>query len=147
MAGLVGHRVTVHGLSSRAELNGLCGLAASFDEGSGRVVVELEGGVWGRRADGCWAQSAGGGKVSLRPDNLAKEDSLVGARVRIDGLEGRRELNGAYGWVRSYDVGKGRYQVEPQGGGAAAMIALKPDNLERADGLSKGDWMGAFGDG
>eukprot|EP00967_Tisochrysis_lutea_P055176 scaffold69213_cov32-Tisochrysis_lutea.AAC.2 len=145
MGDLVGHRVTLHGLASRPELNGICGLAESYDEDKCRVVVHLEGGVWGKRADGSWAQSAGGGKLSLKPDNLAKDTSLVGSRVKIDRLEGRTDLNGTFGWARSFDVGKGRYQVELQGSGGA-MIALKPDSLTRAEGLSKTDWMRALGD-
>lgn len=143
---LVGHRVAVRCLASRPELNGSRGLAASFDEAQGRVVVQLEGGTWGKRPDGAWAQSAGGGQISLKPHNLTVENSLVGLRVRIHGLEGRPELNNTFGWARSFDAGKGRYQVETQEGGGGAAIALRPDNLAKADGLSKGDWVNAFGD-
>ena len=132
-----------------------------------RCEVALEGGAWGKAADGTWSKSAGGGTVRVRQANVSAEDSLVGVRVRIAGLEGRPELNGTFGceckacgrraracstlpsppherrWARSYDVPRGRYMVEPQDGGGQ-QYALRPENVRAEGGLRKEDFMRAF---
>ena len=74
------------------------------------------------------AQTAGG-------DAPAREyvPTLVRKRVRIDGLVGRPELNGTYGLAISYDAKAGRYAIRPEAEGSAR-VALRPDNLSRADG-------------
>mmetsp|Transcript_126084 Transcript_126084/g.218492 ORF Transcript_126084/g.218492 Transcript_126084/m.218492 type:complete len:465 (-) Transcript_126084:54-1448(-) len=67
---LCGKRVVVHG-TSRAELNGRRGTAASYDEASGRYFVELDG----------------GGSFKLKPLNLTDEAAggeSASKRQRID---------------------------------------------------------------
>ena len=103
--------------------------------------MDVEGGGGGKAGDGSWAKSKGGGTFNLKPTNLTAEESLVGQRVRVTGLEGRHDLNGAFGWAHSFDAGKGRYLVELQKGGE--QFSLRPANV-RPESMQAKDFMGAF---
>lgn len=60
--------------------------------------------------------------------------ALVRKRVRLHGLAGKPELNGAFGLAVSFDAKTGRYAVRLEADGTR--IAIKPDNLARADDVS-----------
>lgn len=139
-AALVGHRVRMHDLVSRSDLNGCYGVVSAYDDAKGRCQVDVEGGAWGKGGDGSWAKSKGGGTFNLKPSNLTAVESLVGQRVRITGLEGRHDLNGSFGWARSFDAGKGRYLVELQKGGE--QFSLRPANV-RPEAMQAKDFIGA----
>lgn len=142
-APLLGRRVLISGLS-RDELNGREGLAQSFQEGSGRYAVALEG--------------ANGDLLALKPANLKPLDrlddapatcepgaasaraaapaassahtsppELLGCRVGIHGLKGRPDLNGKVGSARSFDAAKARYAVRVEG--EADAVLLRPSCL------------------
>ena len=56
--------------------------------------------------------------------------NLLGRQVRIDGLQGRPELNGRCGVAGRFDAAKGRYEVAVEG--EVEAVLLKPANLQEA---------------
>lgn len=115
----VGTKVQISGLTGAPELNGKFGFVNGEDLETGRVTVDVDGGV---------------GEKKLKPQNLTKIVKggaffPVGARVTINGLSGAAHLNGKEGNVLGKDEASGRYTVEIDGEGEKN---LKPENLTKA---------------
>ena len=64
-------------------------------------------------------------KASASPSS----DQLVGARVKLAGLQAKPEMNGATGLVTAFNEATGRYAVELDAGGPP--VTLKGANMER----------------
>ena len=67
---------------------------------------------------------------TIHPASPGQQLPYLFARVRIDGLKGRPELNGTYGKTVKYVEASGRYGVALESG--KETIALKPANLSAA---------------
>lgn len=113
----------ISGLTGAVELNGKEATVVGKDENTGRVTVEIDGGV---------------GQKNLKPDNLSKVAAEPkqpkpgffpeGTRVVISGLSGAKELNGKEGNIVCKDASTGRYTVNVDDVGQKN---LKPENLAK----------------
>ena len=100
--------VKVHGLESRADLNGDQATVLAWDEGKERYNIYVT------RVSKC---------ISLRPSNVVLEKGSVG---RITGLQSKPELNGRWGTINSFSASTGRYDVQLS---ADKILRLKLDNI------------------
>eukprot|EP00439_Symbiodinium_sp_Y106_P018818 s9348_g2.t1 len=100
--------VTVHGLTSKPELNGRSGRIVGMDNTSGRYVVMV--------------QAAAATVIRLQPANCVLN---AGMCVRLRGLN-REDLNGQRAQVLDVDRSAGRYEVQlPEG----KQIRVKFENV------------------
>ena len=103
-----------------------------------RAVAEAEA---EDRASGVWEMKAAASNRNGAPTTASEADfhELLGAFVRVHGLQGKPELNGSIGRCMSWDVDVGRAGVKlllPAAGAQDKrdkMVAIKPANLTVLD--------------
>mmetsp|Transcript_24025 Transcript_24025/g.56706 ORF Transcript_24025/g.56706 Transcript_24025/m.56706 type:complete len:350 (+) Transcript_24025:133-1182(+) len=100
--------VKVHGLESRADLNGEKATILAWDEGKERYNIYV------MKISKC---------ISLKPSNVVLDNGAVG---RITGLQSKPELNGKWGTINSFNSSTGRYDVQLSAG---KILRLKLDNI------------------
>ena len=86
--------VTVQGLQSKPELNSKRGTVIRYDEHTNRYNVFV---------------MDTGKTVSLKPENVILDNGTV---ARIVGLQGKPELNGRYGTIKTWTSESNRYDVQ-----------------------------------
>lgn len=101
-------RVKVHGLESRADLNGAQATLVGWDDAKERYNIYVT------RISKC---------ISLRPSNIVLDNGSVG---QITGLQSKPELNGKWGTINSFNSSTGRYDVQLS---AQQILRLKLDNI------------------
>jgi hypothetical protein len=147
--------VIIDGLQSKPELNGTYGTMQSFDDGTGRWNVQLEdsGSVLAlkpanltsfsqkksfrtprqpKAQAGIKEEVEKGKEKQNRKQNQKQqpqqEEAVLkpGAKVIIDGLKSKPELNGSEATAVSFDADTGRWNVKT---GSGSVLALKAANL------------------
>merc|ERR1712224_59886 len=100
--------VKIHGLESRADLNGQKATILAWDVSKERYniyVMDIS-------------------KVlSLKPSNIVLENGTVG---KITGLQSKPELNGQWATIKNFNAESGRYDVQLS---ADKILRLKLDNI------------------
>lgn len=100
--------VRIHGLESRADLNGQKGTVLAWDESKERYNIYV------MSISKC---------ASLKPSNIVLDKGTVG---RITGLQAKPELNGQWGTINGFNSSTGRYDVQLS---ADKILRLKLDNI------------------
>ena len=100
--------VRVHGLESRADLNGEKATILAWDERKERYNIYV------MKISKC---------ISLKPSNVVLDNGAVG---QITGLQSKPELNGKWGTINSFNSSTGRYDVQLSAG---KILRLKLDNI------------------
>jgi len=98
----------VHGLESRADLNGEKATILAWDNSKERYNIYV---------------MSISKVISLKPSNIVLDDGTVG---RITGLQSKPELNGQWGTVSKFNSESGRYDVRLS---ADKILRLKLDNI------------------
>ena len=123
-----GDRVQVHGLLSRAEINGTIGKVIDFVSSSGRYSVQLEG---------IEKPSLLKGANLKLPPEPGQAPLPVDTKVEVHGLKSRPELNGFVGVVTEHVAATGRYGVLLEGQGQPALLKAANLRLVREDNTVK----------
>uniref|UniRef100_A0A7S4A927 J domain-containing protein n=1 Tax=Pseudo-nitzschia australis TaxID=44445 RepID=A0A7S4A927_9STRA len=98
----------IHGLESRADLNGARATILAWDEQRERYNIYVMS----------ISQS-----ISIRPSNIVLENGTVG---KITGLQSKPELNGKWGTINSFNSSTGRYDVQLS---KDKVLRLKMENI------------------
>merc|ERR1712107_532269 len=98
--------VTIHGLQTNTELNGMNGTILGYDDHKQRYTV-----------------SSNNGPISLKPSNTILTNGTVG---RITGLVSKPELNGQRGTIIHFNQNSDRYDVQLS---ADTIVRVKLDNI------------------
>lgn len=110
----LGTSVVLTGLVNKPELNDSVATIQSFDAARGRYTVKLQDGQ----------------KLALKPENLVSHMVAAqyppGAKVLVQDLASRQDLNGVAGEILLFDASTSRYRVRLEGN---KEVALKPQNL------------------
>lgn len=99
--------ISLKGLVSRPEKNGMRGEVLDYDPQTGRYVVQIED-----RDE----------IMKVKPLNI-----LQHVQVKLHGLESRKDLNGQKATILAWDESKGRYNVYVTG--ISKAMSLKPSNV------------------
>jgi hypothetical protein len=138
--------VVIHGLQARPDLNGQTAEVCSFDEtkqryrvrlthpreGSDRALLSLRPASLSLQAGSEQKEQGQPSPAPASASGLGPNGWPQGTVVVISGLQGRPDLNGQTAVVRSYSLGRQRYEVRlrrPERDGDAASKLLKPANL------------------
>jgi len=100
--------VKVHGLESRADLNGEKATILAWDESKERYNIYV------MSIRKC---------ISLKPSNIVLDNGTVG---QITGLQSKPELNGRWATINGFNSSTGRYDVQLS---ADKILRLKLDNI------------------
>jgi len=100
--------VKIHGLESRADLNGEKATIIAWYEGKQRYNIYVT------RISTC---------ISVKPSNVVLDNGTVG---QITGLQSKPELNGKWATINNFNMSTGRYDVQLS---ADKILRLKLDNI------------------
>jgi len=122
--------VQIQGLTSKTEFNGRIGVMNGFDEETARWEVQLADGLTLKVKEENILVSPSNGGPDGDGGQARKGPSQfrVGARVRIQGLQGDTSYNGSVGVCSQFDEGTGRWDVQLDDGGS---LRVKEANLYR----------------
>jgi hypothetical protein len=121
---VLGQTVRLKNLEKKPELNGRCGVCIGYDKSTDRYLARII-------TDGVEQD------ISLKQTSFSiLKPRLLNQIVRVKGLEKKPELNGRYGFVDEFLREAERYRVFlPDRPGSGLVLALKPDNLEKAESI------------
>mmetsp|Transcript_53005 Transcript_53005/g.124190 ORF Transcript_53005/g.124190 Transcript_53005/m.124190 type:complete len:797 (+) Transcript_53005:90-2480(+) len=128
-----GSWVQIQGLASKTEFNGRIGVMGGFDEETARWEVQLADGLTLKvKEENILVSPSNGGPDGNTDSGQAARKAAsqfrVGARVRIQGLQGDTSYNGSVGVCNLFDEGSGRWDVQLDDGGS---LRVKEANLYR----------------
>jgi len=134
-----GAQVRIEGLQSRPELNDKLAEVLGFDKAEGRWHVRLEDGTerlllarnvmpLGPAAEAEIPAAATAGEIAPSGDAEVSGETHfeAGARVLVQGLKSRPEVNGLYGYLHEFNADAGRWEVVMEDGSG---LSLRPANL------------------
>ena len=135
---LLGKRVVVMDLKSRADLNGSAGDVLSYDQGAGRYVVQMNDERLSLKAANLrlHTTAASGGVHGMAVNEGSRIQSHT--KVTMEGLAGRADLNGQIANVLHYEEDKERYALCVDG--SLEMLLLRGINLKPVKAEKQKEW-------